>query len=131
MIKSRYGKGIFIILLFLVLGYGIRALYQGSRASEGSAIILEEDGKEILRIEDYRNKVEGIYPFQFKKGEGFLEIREGKVRMLEMDRLICPEGICSDTGYTDSVFKPIVCLPNRLILTVGQQDGKAPDIIGG
>lgn len=131
MIKSRYGKGIVFLLIFLMLGYGIYAFYQGSRASEGANIILEEDGEEILRIEDYRSKVEGIYPFQFQKGEGAIEIRDGKVRMLEMDRLICPEGICSDTGYTDSAFKSIVCLPNRLILTVGQPDAKAPDIMGG
>lgn len=131
MIKSRYGKAIFLMLLFLVLGLLTRAFYQGGRGSGSADILLEEDGKQILRIADYRNVEEGIYPFQFQKGEGALEIREGKVRMLEMDRVVCPEGICSDTGYTDSVFQPIVCLPNRLILTVVEQGKMSPDIIGG
>lgn len=131
MLKSKYGIRLISVMLFLVLGYGIYTFYFESPAPEGAAIILKEDGREILRMDDYRSMADGIYPFDFLKGKGAIEIREGKVRMLEMDRLFCPEGICSETGYTDSIYKPIVCLPNKLILTVESSEGSAPDVMGG
>lgn len=131
MIKSKYRIGLLFGMLFLVLGYGVYAFSQGNPAPDGASIILKEDGREILRMDDYRNRADGIYPFKFLKGEGAIEIREGKVRMLEMDRLVCPEGICSETGYTDSIYKPIVCLPNRLILTVESSEDSDPDLLGG
>lgn len=131
MIKSKYGIGIIAVMLFLGLGYGAYTFYLGNPAPQDATIILKEDGREILRLDDYRSMADGIYPFRFLEGDGAIEIREGKVRMMEMDRRVCPKGICSDTGYTDSFYKPIVCLPNKLILTVEVPEGTERDILGG
>jgi len=37
---------------------------------------------------------------------------------LPMDRIICPRGICSETGWIEDSMKAIVCLPNRLVVSV-------------
>ncbi len=49
-----------------------------------------------------------------------------RVRMIEMDREICPEAICSETGWIDNSYQSIVCLPNRIIVTT---EGNNEEII--
>lgn len=38
--------------------------------------------------------------------------------MVEMNKEICPESICSETGWIDSFYQSIVCLPNGIIVTI-------------
>jgi len=47
-----------------------------------------------------------------------LEISEGKVRMLPMSRDVCPRGICSEKGWISRGHQSIVCLPNKIVITM-------------
>jgi hypothetical protein len=55
------------------------------------------------------------YDFKFGNNTGFIEIKDNAVKMQEMDRAICPEGIYSDTGWISKNHQSIVWLPNRII----------------
>jgi len=48
--------------------------------------------------------------------EGFneLEIEHGQIRMLSSD---CPDGTCIRQGWRSGGILPIVCLPNRVVVT--------------
>jgi len=59
----------------------------------------------------------GIFEFEFNGKIGYVEITDKKIRMLEMDKVTCPEGICSDRGWIEDPSESIVCLPNRIIVT--------------
>jgi len=84
-------------------------------------------GESLLRIELDGQLVDEI-PFdamtrerlvvQMPAGEATVEIAEGRVRILEMPRAICPLGLCSSVGWVERSGDTIVCLPNRLVLTV-------------
>jgi len=61
----------------------------------------------------------GIFEFEFDGKKGYVEISDKKIRTLEMDKAKCPEGLCSDRGWIESSSENIVCLPNRIIVTLG------------
>jgi len=64
----------------------------------------------------------GIFEFEFNGKKGYVEISDKKIRMLEMDKATCPEGICSDRGWIESSSDNIACLPNRIIVTLGNSN---------
>lgn len=52
------------------------------------------------------------------RGEAVLEIEDGKIRVLPMPRETCPLQICSSVGWIEKPGQAIVCLPNRMIITI-------------
>ncbi len=64
------------------------------------------------------------------RGEAVLEVEEGKVRVLPMPREICPLNICSSVGWIDRPGQAIVCLPNRMIITVSGEEEDPLDLDG-
>lgn len=68
----------------------------------------------MKRVPLYKNET---YEFEFGNNTGFIEVKDNSVRMQEMDRSICPEGICSDRGRIRKIHQSIVCLPNRIVVS--------------
>jgi hypothetical protein len=58
-------------------------------------------------------------PVALPRGEAVLEVQDGKIRVLPMPRETCPLQICSSVGWIDKPGQAIVCLPNRMIITIG------------
>ena len=52
-------------------------------------------------------------------GEMIIEIKNNKIRVKKEES---PLHYCSMQGWVDSVAKPIVCLPNAVIVTIVGQD---------
>ena len=52
-------------------------------------------------------------------GEMIIEIKDGRVRVKKEES---PLHYCSMQGWVDSVAKPIVCLPNSVVVTVMGQE---------
>jgi len=48
--------------------------------------------------------------------QAVVEVERGKARLLEMSAEICPQGICSHTGWISRPYESIVCLPNRIMV---------------
>lgn len=58
------------------------------------------------------------YSFKFEENTGYIEVKDGAVRMLEMEKDICPERICSNTGWIKESYETIVCMPNGIIVNI-------------
>lgn len=56
--------------------------------------------------------------FKFGENVGYLDIKDGAVKLEEMDIKVCPEKICSDTGWISESYQTIVCLPNRIAVNI-------------
>lgn len=56
--------------------------------------------------------------YAFDQGTIVIEFRNGQVRAREMDKTICPEGICSKTGWIDQFYQTIICLPNKISINL-------------
>lgn len=92
-----------------------------------SVLFSTKEGAKIVEIKVYGNMVEklsltedasNIYSFEFEENTGYIEVKDGAVRMLEMDKDICPEGICSKTGWIKEEYETIVCMPNGISVNI-------------
>lgn len=93
-------------------------MFFSSGPVEDGHIVIRIDGELIEKIpffaDDDKSKFHE-FTFGEMKHVGVLEIVGSRVRMLPMERDICPEGICSDTGWISAgIFESIVCMPNRI-----------------
>jgi len=92
-----------------------------------SVLFSTKEGTKIVEIKVYGNLVEkltltentkDIYSFEFAENTGYIEVKDGAVRMLEMDKDICPDGICSKTGWVKEAYEVIVCMPNGITVNI-------------
>ncbi|PRR76629.1 NusG domain II-containing protein [Clostridium thermopalmarium] len=115
---------IIIIVVLLILSI-IPSIYLMLFKSdnENSNIVIKVDGELTKSVPLKNENKSNIYEFNFDNNIGYVEVKNGRVRMLEMDKEVCPEGICSDTGWIENSYESIVCLPNRIIVTIeGNKD---------
>ena len=61
-------------------------------------------------------------------GVNLVIIEHGRVRVSEAD---CPDGLCVRQGWVSSGSVPIVCLPNRLVISFGNNFDRDIDAITG
>ncbi|OLS01968.1 hypothetical protein TICRE_21100 [Tissierella creatinophila DSM 6911] len=120
----------FLIVVIIILS--ITSIFYITRTttdSLGKDVIVRFDGIEIAKIPLKTDKQSTIYDFKFGENIGELEIFGDRVRMLPMDIKICPERICSDTGWIENSYQMIVCLPNKVIVTIETNEKQDIDII--
>lgn len=113
------------VLAVALLLLGMRAL---PAAAEERVLRIELNGERIQEIALKENDVQTI-TIPLSKGNAIVEIENGRARMLPMSRELCPQGICSHVGWAENSGDIIVCLPNRLVLTV--VGGSAEDVLDG
>lgn len=122
---TKWDKIIIIFLLLLsILPVGI--LFLTKSDSQSNTIIIKVNNRLKKSIPLKNQEKSQIYEFNFNKNIGYIEVKDGKVRMLEMSKEICPDAICSDTGWIDKSYQSIVCLPNKIIVTI---EGNKDEII--
>jgi len=106
---TRADKVLILVLIAIAALVWLTTRSTGTSAS--TEAVVERAGKEVLRLALSRP---GLYRVPLPRGEAVVEISGGRVRMLPMPRDICPQGICSETGWISSPPQVIVCLPNLL-----------------
>jgi hypothetical protein len=116
---------IIIVLIFSVLPTGLLILAKPSNVH--SNIVIRVDDKIVKEIPLIKKSKSSTYEFSFNNNKGYIEVKDGKVRMLVMDRKICPNAICSDTGWIDKSYQSIVCLPNKIIVTIEGNNNEGVD----
>jgi len=60
-------------------------------------------------------------------GLNVVEVEPGRVSISKSD---CPDGICVRQGWISGGLVPIVCLPNRVIITLDGGDSDVDAIVG-
>lgn len=117
-----------IIAVLLILSFipaGILMILESN--DENNSIVIKVDNKIVKEIPLNNIDSSKIYEFNFKDDVGYIEVDNGRVRMLEMDKEICPNAICSDTAWIDKRYQNIVCLPNKIIVTIEGNEDKDID----
>ena len=100
----------------------------------GAAILLQRGcgGERVASVYSHGELIETIdlaaveEPYTFTVGEpngdhNLVSVRRGEIAV---ESATCPDGICVKTGYISSPGLPIVCLPNELVITVGEDGGE-------
>ncbi|WP_432402503.1 NusG domain II-containing protein [Wukongibacter sp. M2B1] len=112
-------KGDIVIILTVVIisiFSMLSIIYSNSYTNEKD-IVIKVGGEEIKKI-SVDDKTNSIYDFNFGDEVGYIEIKAGKIRMLEMDKSICPNKICSLTGWIDKKYETIICIPNKIAISI-------------
>jgi len=78
--------------------------------------VIQYKQQELVNINLTKN--DGIYSLVFDNNNAEYEIESGKIRFIEMNKELCPNKICSDTGWISSPYQVIVCAPNQLVIKI-------------
>ncbi|WP_096635782.1 NusG domain II-containing protein [Clostridium cochlearium] len=114
---------IIIVILMIASILPIGILMFSKSNNENRNIIIKVSGEVKKSIPLSNEGKSKIYEFDFDGNIGYIEVENGRVRMLEMNKEICPNAICSDTGWINKGYQSIVCLPNSIIVTIeGSKD---------
>ena len=104
-----------IVLILAIALVGLCLLFfNGRKTTPRSSVVVEVDGKTVA---SYPLDTDGV--FVLNGGTNTLEIKDGKARISDAD---CPNMQCVRQGWISRGGQSIVCLPNKLIVTVTSSD---------
>ncbi len=112
---KKYRVDIIVISALVLLSLTLLFISIFTRES-GAYVTVEIDGKETAR---YSLSVNGTYTLN--GGTNILTIEDGTASLTYSS---CPDHLCEDKGKIRYVGERIICLPNRVTVTVsGEGDG--------
>lgn len=112
------GDRILFVLLLILSFLGIFFIREVIPGTEGVTIEVEGKVKYKYPLEDDRSiRVEG------SRGHLTVEIKDGRVRVTDAS---CPNRLCEYQGWVTNGV--IVCLPNRITITVGGHKSKEKSV---
>lgn len=110
------------VIIGLVLLGGIAAAVMINRSGGGprTAVIRCGDVKHELALDR-----DGVFHFDDINAE--FEVKNGKIRLINAS---CPDKICEKTGYIGSSGQSIICVPQKITVTV-VGSGESVDVTVG
>ncbi len=98
---------LFFVRIFLISG-------------EGSEALIKVGNAPVQRVP---LRMDRTINLEGEKGRVILEVREGTVRVVQSS---CLQKICVNTGWINRPGQTIVCLPNKVLITIeGKESSKA------
>ncbi len=120
----RMNKRDGILLGAAVMAALIWIMARSVTARSGAEVVISVDGREEAVYSLYEDRTETI-----RGAEGLdnvLEIRNGKARVKEAG---CPDRLCVRQGTISKEGESIVCLPNRVVITVRRGEAGENDAL--
>ena len=115
---NRYDIFIYVICFCLIISLLFASNVITSKA-KGDILyaVVTIEGKQKFKLNMNEDIELSLSPNKYPSllGEMIIEIKDKKVRVKKEES---PLHYCSMQGWVDSVAKPIVCLPNSVIVTV-------------
>ena len=116
-----------ILIVSVLLLSAIALIYLFAFRKNGNTVRVTVDGKEYGTYLLSENVTHEIVTGENKENFNTFVISDGKVYMKEAS---CPDGICVSHRPVFRNGQSIVCLPNRVVVTViDKSDADSPDIV--
>ena len=112
-------KLIIIILVIAVL----TILIINTTKKEADTVLVYYEDKLIKTID--LNK-DGEYTVDGFLGDVVIEVKDKKVRVKKENS---PRNICSKEGYISDNTKPLICLPNKIIIKIASKDNGIDGVV--
>jgi len=122
------GDGVLIVLVILISLIPVHFKPTARDPRQLAVAVIKVNGQTVSTVAMNRP---GYFEFPFEQGTGQVEILNGAIRMLEMDSKICPQAICSDKSWIKTSADVIVCLPNRIVVTLESAEADHDMTAGG
>ncbi len=101
------------ILIFGLVGIACFSLLRlFSISNKGREALIKVGNTAVQRVS---LKLDRKIDFEGDKGKVVVEIKKGRVRIVESS---CFQKICINTGWIDKPGQNIICLPNRVLVTI-------------
>ena len=111
-----------IVIASLLLLSSLVLLVVFLTRQEGERVTVTVDG---VTVGEYPLNVNGVY--ELRNGANVLTVEDGRAYMSYSS---CPDHLCENTGRIKYVGEQIVCLPNKVTVTViGEDDGSGVDFV--
>ncbi len=111
---------VILILLFVTLFVAGQYLYSHSNKVLKKEVIIRSDGKVIKRIA-LNDATKMMFTVKSKEGFLIVQINNERVRVIKST---CRDKLCMKQGWIDRPGESIVCLPNRISITIqGEKNG--------
>ena len=115
MIKTR--TWIIIISSILVL-CTLLALALVLLNNSGTVANVYVDGECVLSVDVSKPDSEFEERIETENGYNIVRFEAGRVCVIDAD---CKDGICVNTGWISGTFKPIVCLPHKVVVKIEKE----------
>ncbi len=117
---NKYRLDIIVIssILFISL---LVLLIMGLTRKAGDVVVVETDGKKVA---EYSLSSDGVYTLG--EGTNVLVIENGTAYM---NYSTCPDHTCEKTGKIRYVGETIICLPNRISVTIKGKSSGGVDLV--
>ena len=118
---QKYRIDIIVVASLLILSVAVLLILNLTK-KEGAYAEVTLDGNVVG---EYSLAIDGIY--SLNGGTNTLTIKNGVAYMSDSN---CPDHICENTGKVKHVGQTIICLPNRLTVTiVGEPSNDSVDFV--
>ena len=123
--RRRFRNDLFLVCAILLIA-GIGILYLFVFRENGNTVVVKVDGKIYGRYLLSENATIDVRSGEDGMGSNVIVIENGKVYVKSAT---CPDGICVGHRPVFRDGESIICLPNRVVITVIiDNDANAPDI---
>ena len=120
--KSKIKNDIIFISIILAVIVAIGAVYVFSRG-EGDTVTVTVDGK---LYGEYPLSVDRTVEIKVGESVNVLVIEGGRARI---SSATCPDGICASHKPVNREGESIICLPNKVVVSIHSHSENTPDII--
>ena len=121
--KHRIGRrDIVFIIVIVILGMAFLGYQYFTNQDKGGAIEITVDGEAYGTYPLSKNQE--ILIKEDEQVKNTVVIAEGEAYMQEAD---CPDHLCMKQGHISKVSESIVCLPNKVVVTVVSGDASEYD----
>ena len=103
-------------------------LYAFPRTAPALTAVVRVDGKEVARLPVTGGSMSQEV-VDIPRGVATISYGEGKVRVEHLDDHTCPNGICWKTGWVSRAGQSIVCVPNRMTVTLEGSTSEVDSVV--
>ncbi|HHZ20728.1 MAG TPA: NusG domain II-containing protein [Firmicutes bacterium] len=116
-------KGGDALIIAVVLFFALACwLWPAVAGQDGRELIVVWKGR-VIANRQLTEQTDQVIPVKLSRGEVNIEIRKGRVRLRTTAGPVCPRGICSHTGWIANGGESIICVPNKLSISIRARSG--------
>ncbi|MEW6081273.1 MAG: NusG domain II-containing protein [Bacillota bacterium] len=112
------GDKMLIALLVLAIALSFVLVRVPAQATGTGQVVVEVGKQEVARFDLEVSGDALLVPIQLPGGVANIEVQGGRVRVLRLPDHMCPNHICSNTGWISRPGQVIVCMPNMMVVTI-------------
>lgn len=104
------------LIIFVILIVVLTIIIINLNKSKGNTVEVYYEDDLVLSMDLY---TDNIYTVKGLLGDVVIEVKDKKVRVVKENS---PKNICSKEGYISDSTKPLICLPNKIVIKIVQDD---------